>query len=209
MSEFLCVQDFESFFDLISGVGNISISENQKLKLLDFCHDHYLDYFKSSGCIGFLEKIMFPENIDKYIHPMAKMTYEGKEFEKLSVGQKGTFYVCMKLATDPFSSPFVFDQPEDDLDNEFIYRKLVPIFRKIKRYRQVIIVTHNANLVVNADADQVVLAVNENEVITCRPGAIEGMCGEVLMKDEICRVLEGGETAFHKREKKYGINTGL
>ncbi len=52
----------------------------------------------------------------------------------LSVGQRGTFFLCMKLATDPFGSPFIFDQPEDDLDNEFIVQKLVPIFRKIKKY---------------------------------------------------------------------------
>lgn len=202
------VNSLDSFFDLIVGKDIISIS-GANYNLISFCYEYYEYYFKSSGCVGFLEKLMYPEYIDKYIQPMAVMTYYNKEFEKLSVGQKGTFYVCMKLATDPFSTPFIFDQPEDDLDNEFIYNKLVPIFKKIKRYRQVIIVTHNANLVVNADADQVILAVNNNEVITYRPAAIEGMCGDARMKDEICRVLEGGESAFHKREKKYGINTGL
>jgi predicted ATPase len=64
----------------------------------------------------------------------------------------------MKLATDPFGSPFIFDHPEDDLDNEFIVNDLIPNFRKIKKYRQVIIATNNANLVVNADAEQIVRA---------------------------------------------------
>jgi len=79
----------------------------------------------------------------------------------------------MKLATDPFGSPFVFDQPEDDLDNRFIMTELVPLFRKIKKYRQVIIATHNANLVVNADAEQVIVANNEEEELSYISGSIE------------------------------------
>ena len=105
---------------------------------------------------------------------MLTSKYKGKEVNKFSVGQRGTFYVCMKLATDPFGSPFVFDQPEiDDLDNEFIMAQLVPLFRKIKKYRQVIIVTHNANLVVNTDAEQIIVADNQGENIRYRAGSVE------------------------------------
>jgi hypothetical protein len=107
----------------------------------------------------------------------------------------------MKLATDPFGSPFVFDQPEDDLDNEFIVKDLIPIFRKIKKYRQVIIATHNANLVVNADAEQIIIAHNDAELLRYETGAIE----EPHMREKICVILEGGETAFRQRELKYGL----
>ena len=58
--------------------------------------------------------------------------------EQLSVGQRGTLFLCLKLATNTFGTPFVFDQPEDDLDNHFIVNHLVPLLRKIKMYRQVI-----------------------------------------------------------------------
>ena len=126
-----------------------------------------------------------------------------KEIYQLSVGQRGTFYVCLKLATDPFLKPFIFDQPEDDLDNDFIMHHLVPIFKKIKKYRQVIIVTHNANLVVNSDAEQVIIATNENEILNYKSGSIEN----TPIRKEICKILEGGEDAFTKREQKYGFSS--
>jgi predicted ATPase len=114
---------------------------------------------------------------------------------------KGTMYLCLKLATDPFMKPFIFDQPEDDLDNNFIVNELVPIFKKIKKYRQVIIVTHNANLVVNADAEQVIVAENENESINYITGSLEN----INIRNKVCEILEGGIDAFRKRERKYNI----
>lgn len=86
-------------------------------------------------------------------------------------------------------------------------RQLVPLFRKIKKYRQVIIVTHNANLVVNIDAEQVIVASNEDEVISYRSGALEyGEEGhDNSMRKAICNVLKGGRLAFESREQKYGM----
>lgn len=166
------------------------------------------EYFNSAGPHELLSHLFNPERISAYLNVKAQFTYKGKTVEKLSAGQRGTFYVCLKLATDPFGSPFVFDQPEDDLDNDFIMHHLVPLFRKIKQYRQVIIVTHNANLVVNCDAEQVLVASNKDEVITYRCGALED--GDPAdgknMRQAICNVLEGGHLAFEQRERKYGLN---
>ncbi|MDX9714195.1 MAG: hypothetical protein RBT37_02075 [Dissulfurispiraceae bacterium] len=143
-----------------------------------------------------------------YLNINPIITYMNKSPDKLSVGQRGTFYVCMKLATDPFGSPFIFDQPEDDLDNEFIMKELVPIFKEIKKYRQVIIATHNANLVVNADAEQVIVANNNDEVLSYVSGSIENTNATKALgiKERICNILEGGNQAFIQREKRYGIN---
>lgn len=138
-----------------------------------------------------------------YLSVLATITYKGKPPEQPSVRQKGTFFLCMKLATDPFGSPFVFDQPEDDLDNQFIVEELVPIFREIKQYRQVIIATHNANLVVNADAELIVVAHNDNEALRYEAGSIE----ETHFRSQICRILEGGAEAFRQRELKYGLSS--
>ncbi len=134
--------------------------------------------------------------------------YQGKSPDKLSVGQRGTFFVCMKLATDPFGSPFIFDQPEDDLDNKFIMRELVPLFRGIKKYRQVIIATHNANLVVNADAEQVIIASNNGEKLSYFSGSLEHTSSiePFGIRENVCDILEGGQTAFESREKKYGFS---
>ncbi len=142
-----------------------------------------------------------------YLSVKPVIEYLGKSPEKLSVGQRGTLYVCMKLATDPFGSPFVFDQPEDDLDNKFIMRELVPLFRDIKKYRQVLIATHNANLVVNADAEQIIIANNEEETLSYVSGSIENTKEEEPrgIRENLCDILEGGQEAFETREKKYGF----
>ena len=129
------------------------------------------------------------------------ISYGGRPLERLSVGQKGTVYLCLKLATQAFTQPLIFDQPEDDLDNEFIIEQLVEIFRGIKQFRQVILVTHNANLVVNADAEQVVVAENANGVLKYTAGSLEA---EVTNK-AVRRILEGGDEAFLKRELRYNL----
>ena len=165
------------------------------------------EYFNSPGPDSLLSYLFSPEQIQRYLNVRAEFEYKGKTVEKLSAGQRGTFYVCLKLATDAFGSPFVFDQPEDDLDNDFIMHSLVPLFRKIKQYRQVIIVTHNANLVVNCDAEQVIIATNNDEIISYRSGALEYGDHDApnSMRKAICDVLEGGHQAFEAREQKYGM----
>lgn len=189
---------------------------NEPMLVLPECPDNKLtleaffwrdEYFNSQGPDALLSYLFSPEQIQRYLNVRAEFEYKGKTVEKLSAGQRGTFYVCLKLATDAFGSPFVFDQPEDDLDNDFIMHSLVPLFRKIKQYRQVIIVTHNANLVVNCDAEQVIIAANNDEVISYRSGALEyGDHGAPnSMRKAICDVLEGGRQAFEAREQKYGM----
>jgi ABC-type enterochelin transport system ATPase subunit len=206
------VSTINDFFELIAGVKQIScegvVDEQrnpQKISIEDLFWKS--EYFNQGGRFELLNYLFSPESIKSFLYVNAEFEYKGKTVDKLSVGQRGTFYVCLKLATDPFGSPFVFDQPEDDLDNDFIMGQLVPLFREIKKYRQVIIVTHNANLVVNTDAEQIIVASNEGEVISYESGALED--GNVTKNEgiraSICNILEGGRYAFEKRERKYGI----
>ena len=192
------VRSFDDFLRLARNEEIIDIGNLQNINLEAF--SGMSDYFVRNG-FNIFEYIFLHEYRSKYLYVKPVIEYLGKSPEKLSVGQRGTFYVCMKLATDAFGSPFIFDQPEDDLDNKFIMNQLVPIFRKIKNYRQVIIATHNANLVVNADAEQVIVAENNDEVLSYKSGAIE--CSSI--RNDICEILEGGQRAFEKREQKYGF----
>ena len=125
--------------------------------------------------------------------------------EKLSVGQRGTLLLKIYLATASAKQIFIVDQPEDNLDNQFIMNELVPLIRQIKKSRQIILSTHNANLVVNADSEQVIVARllddnNNNDYIS---GGIENQ----EINNSIKEILEGGEDAFRKRESKYGMAT--
>ncbi|GET47004.1 hypothetical protein [Capnocytophaga felis] len=169
--------------------------------------EKYIEAYYANGIYGdTLKEILFDEEIrGKYIKVYPILKYKGKDINKLSVGQKGTMYLKMKLATEAFSKPIIFDQPEDDLDNQFIIKELVDLFKDLKKYRQIIIITHNANLVVNADAEQIVVARNNNEKLSYLSGSLENP----EVNKHICEILEGGVQAFKNREKKYGFNTRL
>lgn len=138
----------------------------------------------------------------KYLFAKPKILLNNVEFSKLSAGQKGTIYLRLKLAEEAFNKIIIFDQPEDNLDNKFIMQELVTIFKELKKYRQIIIVTHNANLVVNSDAEQVIVAKNNRGVLSYISGSLEN----AEIQKEVCEILEGGEIAFEKRRKRY---TGL
>lgn len=203
------VHSLADYTRLIKGESILSIPDD-KQNMINITLGELLwkqEYFNNAGPHELLAHLFSLDRISAYLSVRAQFTYKDKTVEKLSAGQRGTFYVCLKLATDPFGSPLVFDQPEDDLDNDFIMHHLVPLFRKIKQYRQVIIVTHNANLVVNCDAEQVLVASNNDEVISYRCGALEDgeHSHDNTMRKAICDVLEGGHIAFEQRERKYGL----
>jgi ABC-type enterochelin transport system ATPase subunit len=126
-------------------------------------------------------------------------TFNKISIEKLSMGQKGTVLLKLFLAEGDY--PLLIDQPEENLDNRFIFKELVKAFRQAKKNRQVIIATNNANLVVNTDVEQIIVADFTNGVISYNSGAIE----DKKIRSEITEILEGGPEAFKIREKKYNI----
>ncbi len=168
---------------------------------IDFLKTRYDEFYSSDGVHSkAFKKLLFnEEERGKYIHVLPILKYKGKDLNKISVGQKGTVYLKMMLATEAFSKPIIFDQPEDDLDNEFIMQNLISLFKELKQYRQVIIVTHNANLVVNADAEQIIVAANLDGKLSYLSGSLENS----NINYKICKILEGGEIAFEKRRRKY------
>lgn len=112
----------------------------------------------------------------------------------------------MKL--DKSTKPLLIDQPEDNLDNRYVYLDLVSDIKDIKKKRQVIIATHNPNLVVNTDSEQVIVAKFEDNPEMGQPkikyyaGALE----DPEIKKVVCSILEDGDTAFIKRERRYSLD---
>ena len=127
-----------------------------------------------------------------------KISLEKTPLESLSMGQKAIVLLKIILAYD--DKPLIIDQPEEDLDNRYIYEQLVSAFRAAKKKRQIIIATHNANLTVNTDAEQIIIAKYENGRIYYEAGTLENPS----TKNHIKEILEGGDEAFEKREEKYG-----
>jgi ABC-type enterochelin transport system ATPase subunit len=121
-----------------------------------------------------------------------------KPVQQLSKGQMAT--ALLPLVLRDSEDPLIFDQPEDDLDNRYIFQTLVARIRELKAKRQLIFVTHNANIPVLGEADKVVVMHMENPQKAAAP--LHGNVDE--MKDAILALLEGGAEAFKLRQKRYG-----
>lgn len=124
--------------------------------------------------------------------------FNGRPLDALSMGERAVVLLKILLGLD--DKPLLIDQPEEHLDNRYIYDELTPAFRKAKCKRQIIIATHNANLVVNTDAEQILIAEHKDGEISYRVGTLE----DLEIRESIKTILEGGDQAFKKREEKYG-----
>jgi len=135
--------------------------------------------------------------------------YDGVDIRQLSPGTRGIVLLLLYLALDKTDErPLIIDQPEENLDPKSVFIELVPLFCEVKKRRQVVIVTHNANLVVNTDADQVIIAkagahrIGQLPIIEYLSGGLENP----LIRKEVCEILEGGEAAFIERAKRLRVH---
>jgi hypothetical protein len=134
------------------------------------------------------------------------LLYEGVELTRLSPGSRGVVLLTLYLAVDEWDRrPLVIDQPEENLDPHSVYTELVTFFRAAAARRQVILVTHNANLVVNADSDQVIVARSHRESPAGLPrfSYIAGGLEDSTIREAVCNLLEGGREAFERRRRRY------
>ncbi len=140
----------------------------------------------------------------KYIDTQFDITYGGNSIKELSPGERGTLLLIFYLLIDKDKNPIIIDQPEENLDNETIYEKLVPFIKKVKEERQLIIVTHNPNLAIVCDSEQIIHAYMDKKnknLVTYNSGSIE----YYGIRDKAIAILEGTEPAFSNRKNKYQI----
>lgn len=165
-------------------------------------------------------KILFSDEFFDYW----ELSIGGDEMAKMSPGKANLAVLKLLIELSESNCPILIDQPEDNLDNRSIYTDLVQFIRKRKEKRQLIIVTHNPNIVVGADSENIIVAnqrgqdENRNNEF-CRfeyvNGALEntfpkqnanqGVLFSMGIREHITEILEGGREAFKKREEKYGF----
>lgn len=140
----------------------------------------------------------------KVVQKSGAVQYPSKDFGNLSLGQQQSILLALMLSSDS-SAPLIIDQPEDNLDSEFIFHSLVPVLRAAKERRQIIVVTHNPNIAVLGDAEQIIAlkSTSDKSMIVAR-----GSIDEVNTKKSVCQILEGAEEAFRRRARMYGIMGG-
>ena len=151
------------------------------------------------------------------------LSYQGDAFADMSEGKQAFVILKLLLEFSDTKCPILIDQPEDSLDNRAIYRELVSYIKEKKKHRQIILVTHNSNVVVSADAENVIIANQDGTDSHNADGNkfqyVNGALEESKKRDKaesvilysqgirehVCDILEGGKDAFEKREKKYGF----
>ncbi|MDO9153604.1 MAG: hypothetical protein Q7U47_07855 [Paludibacter sp.] len=137
-----------------------------------------------------------------YIDYNYELKLGSKKLESLSPGEKGALLLVFYLLLDKSDIPLILDQPEDNLDNNSVATILVPFIKEAKKKRQIIMVTHNPNLAVVADAEQIIyvnIDKNDGNKFTFTSGSIE----DKIINTNIVNVLEGAMPAFNQRKRKY------
>jgi len=210
--------------------------EDNKLLNHDFLPAFFLNIIRIEGnSLHFADKSSQPLRvrtdleavyqalIEDHFYITYDVSYKGDNLLKMSPGKKGTVLLILFLKLSTSENPILIDQPEDNLDNRTIYDLLCKMIRRKKRDRQIIIVTHNANLVVNTDSENVIVANQEgqdsstvNDISRTKFEYVNGPIelsftsvrfGKILskmgIKQHICDILEGGKEAFKLRELKY------
>jgi ABC-type Mn2+/Zn2+ transport system ATPase subunit len=165
--------------------------------------------------------------LDDYFDLDFIITYKNDSLDKMSPGKKSLVLLRFLIDFSNEEWPILLDQPEDDLDNRSVYEDLVSFVKNKKKNRQIIIVTHNPNLVVGADAEQIIVANQEGQErgrdnkkfkFEYVSGSLENtfempesqqkaILFRKGIRQHVCEILEGGQIAFEKREKKYGFKT--
>ncbi|GHB93352.1 hypothetical protein [Cerasicoccus arenae] len=189
---------------ITDGIKDADNSKSLFLVLLDVLAGNCLIKHHGGNSAESLEKKILSQLEPIYDHlnsPSDHLNYaDGETSKSKSPGYNSEKYLEIVLRSAE-TELIVIDQPEDNLGNAFIAERLVELIREIKFQKQVFLVTHNPSIVVHGDAENIIIATNENGIVTYSQVVIEDKSSQKV----ICKILDGGEYIFDKRSKKYNI----
>lgn len=137
-----------------------------------------------------------------FLEPRYSLLFQDTHIEQLSPGQRGALLLIFYLLVDKGRNPIILDQPEENLDNETVVSLLVPVLSEAKKKRQIIMVTHNPNLAVVCDAEQVIYSSFDRKN-SSRIAYLAGSIENPAINVHVVNVLEGTKPAFDNRRVKY------
>jgi len=211
----------------LSQFEDVSLQDYKYLNKADFKNDiEKIVKGILSGKVTLISSYSKKEAITKLVQNWFIFDYRikqnGDEISEMSPGKKSFVLLKLLIELDNSKCPILLDQPEDDLDNRSIYYDLVKFIKTKKKERQIIIATHNPNLVVGADSECIIVANQEGDKSKNKTYKFEYVQGalenrfivlteeKVLYKQgiqgHVCDILEGGKQAFQKREQKYNFS---
>lgn len=191
------------------------ITEDNMKRLVEECLSGNLKFLKKKTTENALRELLSDWNNTTY-----RVSMDGDSIDGMSPGKKALVLLKLLINLAESKCPILIDQPEDDLDNRSVFEELIPFIKSKKLQRQIIIVTHNANVVLGGDAEEIIVAnqhgkntPNKQYRFEYRSGAIEedrpigndSILSMQGIQQHICDILEGGEKAFDLRKHKYQI----
>lgn len=192
-------------FDIAQDENRAAALDDAKQRLIETCSDFYGQFRnyleRKHGKPEFADHIQcwFPEDDLRIEYSRQGDGSDWRSIIQGSQGQRSAALLAFLLAFG--DEPLVLDQPEDDLDNHLIYDLVVRQIRENKLRRQLIIVTHNPNVMINGDAEMVhAFDFSGGQCRVIRHGALQ----EKAVREEVCRVMEGGREAFARRWERLG-----
>jgi hypothetical protein len=190
------------FHKMVSLYNKIASGENENIDELadqiDAINKELKSKIKQSTIVSTEE--LYNLVYGNYLSVVPFVKYKSTRINKLSLGQKATVLIKIYLAEG--ENPIIIDSHDEHLDNAFIMDELMGSIREAKKYRQVILVSNNGNVVINSDAEQIILA---NRAGTGEISYTAGSIENPIIRDIAVKVLEGGSEAFKKRQQKYRI----
>ena len=210
--------------DLTNPKGGYALSANRHADTIASIYERY----RNGGVAPALRKGIEDSDILNYLYDDCylidfSVRYRGDDIVQMSPGKRGLVLLNLILHLSNSRHPILIDQPEDNLDNRTIYSQLNDFVRQRKADRQIIMVTHNANLVVGTDAECVIVSnqsgqrsgiENSEFRFEYYTGSLEcsftsqddsGRLHTRGIREHVCEILEGGIQAFKERERKYGL----
>ena len=160
------------------------------------------------GITSILRKEKMPSSVYdllyglSYLAPRYSLLFQDTQIEQLSPGQRGALLLIFYLLVDKGHNPIILDQPEENLDNETVVSLLVPVLSEAKKRRQIIMVTHNPNLAVVCDAEQIIYSSFDRKHAS-KIGYVSGSIEDPVINKHVVDVLEGTKPAFNNRRIKY------
>jgi len=173
---------------------------------------------------GYTEETALRDILSDWYNTVYTVKMDGDTIQDMSPGKKALVLLKLLISLAECKCPILIDQPEDDLDNRSIFDDLISFIKQKKIERQIIVVTHNANIVLGGDAEEIIVAnqdgnnaknkqykfeyrsgsIENNSSIYNKTGDIEvGILSSQGIQQHICEILEGGEKAFDLRKNKY------
>ena len=196
----ITLEDLSKDDDLETKEGVISFLEKLVEKLIEVN--------EAVGIFEMVKKNTTPKDVYNFIYSLDfvqtkySLRFQNVEVEKLSPGQRGALLLIFYLLVDKDKTPIILDQPEENLDNDTVVNSLVPILNEAKKTRQIIMVTHNPNLAIVCDAEQIIYTDFDREnnfSINYTSGSIENY----ELNQHSVNILEGTLHAFNNRRNKY------